>query len=129
MTAYRTIDDYYYRPTPTQKFYATFNVPMEVYYKRVEPTDNVYDIYTLFWQRYIEERYDKNNKVVTCYVKLDANDFQNFEFKKFVNIDNQLYFVNRIFDFNLTSNDPTKVELITIQDPASYRTNLYDEIL
>lgn len=101
---------------------------MEIYYKD-QPANNNYDIYTLFWQRYIEERYDRNNKVVTCYVKLDSNDFQNFEFNKFVNIDNQLYFVNRIFDFNLTSNEPTKVELITIQDPEAYRTNIYDEIL
>lgn len=96
---------------------------------KVAPNASIYDIYTLFWKRFIDERYNKNNKVVTCYVKLDTNDFQNFEFNKFVNIDNQLYFVNRIFDFNLTSNEPTKVELITIQDPAAYRTNIYDEIL
>lgn len=102
---------------------------MEIYYKGVETTNNVYDIYTLFWQRYIEERYDRNNKVVTCYVNITPEEYQNFEFNKFVNIDNQLYFVNRIFDFNLTSNEPTKVELITIQDPSAYRTNLYDEIL
>ena len=125
---YRTIEDYYYNQASSLKFYATFNVPMEIYYKD-QPANNNYDIYTLFWQRYIEERYDRNNKVVTCYVKLDSNDFQNFEFNKFVNIDNQLYFVNRIFDFNLTSNEPTKVELITIQDPEAYRTNIYDEIL
>lgn len=102
---------------------------MEVYYKWPRTIRDNYDIYTLFWQRYIEERYDRNNKVVTCYVNITPEEYQNFEFNKFVNIDNQLYFVNRIFDFNLTSNEPTKVELITIQDPAAYRTNLYDEIL
>jgi len=110
--------------------YSTFSTPLKTYTTvNPLPGKQSYDIYTLFWQRYIEERYDRNNKVVTCYVNITPEEYQNFEFNKFVNIDNQLYFVNRIFDFNLTSNEPTKVELITIQDPKAYRTNIYNEIL
>lgn len=124
--SYRTIDDRYI--IGSQTFWSKFSVPSKIYDIRSITTTN-YDIYTLFWKRFIDERYNKNNKVVTCYVNITPEEYQNFKFNKFVNIDNQLYFVNRIFDFNLTSNEPTKVELITIQDPAAYRTNLYDEIL
>lgn len=124
---YSNYTEYYSLPIV---LYSTFNTPLKTYTTvNPLPGKQSYDIYTLFWQRYIEERYNRNNKVVTCYVNITPEEYQKFEFNKFVNIDNQLYFVNRIFDFNLTSNEPTKVELITIQDPSAYRTNIYNEIL
>jgi hypothetical protein len=40
-------------------------------------------------------------------------------------IENQLYFVNKIYDYNADSLEPTKVDLITIQDIGGYTRNNY----
>ena len=77
-------------------------------------------IYKLYWKNYLDERYNIQNKKVTCYVKLTPLDWVNFKFNKFVKIDNQLYMVNKIYDYDITSTQPTKVDLITIQDVTGY---------
>lgn len=86
-------------------------------------------LYETFWQNYLQERYDVQNKIVTCYLRLKNSDWNNFDFNKFVKIDNQLYFVNKIFDYNPSSNEPTKCELITIQDVNGYIKDGYNPYL
>lgn len=97
----------------------TFNVPSTNF-----TYDNNYSgkksIYELYWKNYLDERYNIQNKKVTCYVKLTPLDWINFKFNKFVKIDNQLYMVNKIYDYDISSNEPTKVDLITIQDVTGY---------
>lgn len=77
-------------------------------------------LYNSNWKSYIEERYNSNNKLVTCYLDLTPTDFINFEFNKFLLIENQLYMVNKIYDYDINSNEPTKVDLITIQNIDGY---------
>jgi hypothetical protein len=86
-------------------------------------------LYETFWKNYLQERYDVQNKIVTCYLRLKNSDWSNFDFNKFVKIDNQLYFVNKIFDYNPASNEPTKCELITIQDIKGYIKDGYNPYL
>ena len=101
-----------------------FNTPMECWTYR-----NNYDytngIYYNFWQKYINERYNVQNKLLTCYIKLSPLDYYNFAFNKFVKIENQLYMVNKIYDYNAQSLEPTKVDLVTIQNIEGYTTNNY----
>ena len=80
-------------------------------------------IYDLIWLNYIKERYDKNNKIITCYLKLSQYDFANFKFSDFIKINNQIYIINKIYDYNPATTYTTKVELITIQDLKGYTTN------
>lgn len=80
-------------------------------------------IYDLIWLNYIKERYDKNNKIITCYLKLSQYDFANFKFSDFIKINNQIYIINKIYDYNPATTYTTKVELITIQDLNGYTTN------
>ena len=80
-------------------------------------------IYDLIWSKYIKERYDKNNKIITCYLKLSQYDFANFKFSDFIKINNQIYIINKIYDYNPATTYTTKVELITIQDLKGYTTN------
>lgn len=80
-------------------------------------------IYDLIWSNYIKERYDKNNKIITCYLKLSQYDFANFKFSDFIKINNQIYIINKIYDYNPATTYTTKVELITIQDLKGYTTN------
>jgi len=102
-------------------YYCTLGTP-EISYSNISNyTDNTtLDIYTSFWQGYLDERYNTNNKIVTCYLDISPTDYMNFEFNKFIKIGNQLYMVNKIYDYDITSNSSTKVDLVTIQDIEGY---------
>ena len=81
-------------------------------------------IYEIFWKDYLNERYNVQNKLVSCYLHIKPSDYINFSFNKLVTIGNQLYMVNKIYDYDITSNESTKVDLITIQDIKGY-TDVY----
>ena len=82
-------------------------------------------VYENFWENYLNERYNKQNKIVTCYLHLTPYDIANFKYNHFVKIDNQLYMVNKIYDYQIDENQTTKVDLITIQDIKGYTDNSY----
>lgn len=77
-------------------------------------------IYTRYWENYLNERYNIQNKVVTCYLTLTPKDWTDFRFNKFIKIDGILYMVNKIYDYNIETSEPTKVDLITITDITGY---------
>lgn len=97
-----------------------FNKPKENYTYLNTEYDTATSIYDNIWSAYLAERYNRNNKIVTCYLRLKPTDYQNFEFNQFIKIENQLYFVNKIYDYDINSSESTKVDLITIQDPSGY---------
>jgi len=98
-----------------------FNAPMEnyTYLNNYSGKNSIYDN---FWKKYINERYDIQNKKITCYVKLKPIEYIQFKWNKFVKIGDQLCIVNKIYDYNIASNEPTKVDLITIQNVTGYTT-------
>lgn len=97
-----------------------FNCPNEDYTKngQISSASGHY-IYDICWDNYINERYNANNKKLTCYVRLTANEFEKFNFKTFVIIDNQLFVVNKIIDFDV-NNSTTKIELIQVTNIYGY---------
>lgn len=111
----------------TTWFWSTFGTPEMSFSNISNFTDSsTFDIFTNIWQNYLDERYNTNNKIVTCYLDIKPFDYCNFEFNNFIKIDNQLYFVNKIYDYDITSNSPTKVDLITVQDLNGYTKNNYN---
>lgn len=98
----------------------TFATPSENYTFNKDSYNNTKGIYHNFWEKYLNERYNKQNKVVTCYLRLTPYDIANFEYRNFIKIDNQLYMINKIYDYQLDENIPTKVDLITIQNVIGY---------
>ena len=102
-----------------QKKLCIFNKP-SMSYSTAQDFTNAKGIYDLFWKNYLDERYSIQNKIMTCYLRLSQTDFVNFKFSNFVKIGNMLYFVNKIYDFNVESNGTTKVDLISIQDVNGY---------
>jgi len=104
-----------------------FNTPMENYTYIPNHYDNTKGIYTNFWKQYLDERYNTNNKIVTCYLHISPTDYMNFEFNKFIKIENQLYMVNKIYDYDITNNSTTKVDLITIQNINGYIENDFNK--
>jgi hypothetical protein len=97
-----------------------FNCPNDDYTKdfQISSAQGNY-IYDVCWGRYINERYNANNKKVTCYVKLSPAEYEQFNFKTFVTVDNQLFVVNKIQDYDV-NNVVTKVELIQVSDINGY---------
>lgn len=101
-----------------------FNVPKEnyTYLNNYTGKDT---IYTNFWQKYLDERYNVQNKMITCYVDLKPHEYNQFAFNHLVKVGNQLCMVNKIYDYDITANHTTKVDLITIQDIEGYTTDNY----
>lgn len=99
-----------------------FNLPTEVNCnKSVYSSMDTYKfIYDRYWRNYINERYTYRNKVITLKVALTPKDYWEFDFNKFVKINNTLCMVNKITNFNLATNNPTDVELITVRDIDNY---------
>lgn len=98
----------------------TFAIPSANYTYVKGSYDNKNGIYKNFWENYLNERYNIQNKVVTCYLYLTPYDIANFQYNNFVKIQNQLYMVNKIYDYNIETPEPTKVDLITITDIKGY---------
>lgn len=103
-----------------------FNVPMENY-TYTNNYSNKNSIYKNLWENYINERYNIQNKQITCYMDIKPSDYTNFDFNHFVKIGNQLCMVNKIYDYDVTSTNTTKVDLVTIQDIHGYTDNKYLE--
>lgn len=97
-----------------------FNCPNEDYTedKGISAAKGNY-IYDICWSDYINERYNANNKKLTCYIKLTPVDFEKFNFKTFIVIDNQLFVMNRVVDFDVNGS-LTKCELIQVSDIGGY---------
>ena len=101
-----------------------FNTPSENY-TYLNNYSGKNSIYYNFWDKYIDERYNIQNKKITCYVMLSPIDYNQFAWNKLVKVGNQLCIVNKIYDYDITAKTPTKVDLITIQDISAYNTTNY----
>ncbi len=71
-------------------------------------------IFANFWERYIREIYDVNNRVMTAYVQLTPEEIRKWSFADFVVIDGVLWHPNRIINFNPLGNRPTRVEFLRL---------------
>lgn len=105
----------------------TYTTPSRTF--SVNKYDNTVGLYENFWQPVIEEKYNKNTKQITCYVNLSTKDWNDFSFNNFVQIDNQLCVVNKIYDYSLTDNSLIKVDLLTVNDIDAYKRNNYMDYL
>ena len=101
----------------TQSFlyWTTFGVPKEVYNGYLPSNIDNYSIYNR-WKNYLNEIFNVHNKKVTCYIRMTYPEFISFKFNQLFVIDNCVFLVNKIIDFNPNSTEPTKVELIQISD-------------
>lgn len=107
---------------PVHYYTCLFTKPKKNYTAQINYYDRLnYGIYEQFWETYLDERYNVQNKILTTYVKLSSNDFINFKFNQFWKIDNQIYMVNKIYDYDITNEGTTKVDLITVQNIEAYR--------
>lgn len=87
-------------------------------------TDTSYDpeecLYPRFWRDYITSLYDAKVRVMTANFWLDTEDLLTFSFKDFVVIDNHLWHVNRLIDFDYSGESLTKAELVEVTDISAW---------
>lgn len=84
---------------------------------RIDNSSNIYDRY---WKNYIQDRYDKDTRVVECNVRLVENVLGDW-LRKFYYFDGSYWVMNRIIDYDASSNSTTKVELVKVKDLSDYR--------
>ena len=96
-----------------------FAAPRDYYFEAPEDATIKY-VYNSFWRRYINERYCSQNKKLTAYVYLTIDEFKNIDFREFIKIDNILYHIDKIYDFNYNSESPVKMDLVQVWDMTAY---------
>ena len=100
-----------------------FESPKEYYFEK--PSGSVNYIYDNFWKNFIDERYSVQSKKLTAYFYLTTEDYKKINFRQFVKIENTLYHVNRIVDYDFDTNSPTKVELVQVWNTDAYTGGQY----
>lgn len=113
MSPVTTVNDEYYG--------CLFNCPNEDYTsnKSIANAKGRY-IYDNIWDVFLNERYDVNNKKLTAYFNIHPWEYMIFDFDKFVTLDNQLWMVNKIFDYDPNSSSTTKCELVQVTKMSAY---------
>jgi hypothetical protein len=90
-------------------------------YNDLEPAFTENDaLYGRFWKRYINDLFNRNNKVMTCHVNLSTADVTADIFRKFIFINNTAWVIDKIHGFNPLSKASTKVTLVKVQDIENY---------
>ena len=93
-----------------------FGAAAEIYFDPLTyPSANLFNEY---WSGYIAEIADKDSKLLTCHVYLTDLDIAQLDFSKPVFIDGVLWRINKIMDFDASSGELTKVELLKIIDTS-----------
>jgi hypothetical protein len=96
--------------TPT--FDLCFSPPQELSFEVSNYTPN--NLFNDYWDSYMAEITDKDSRLLTCTMKLAFKDIYKLDFAKLIWIDGVLYRLNKITDFNATSEDVCNVELLKI---------------
>lgn len=100
-----------------------FESPKEYYFEK--PSGSINYIYYNFWKNFIDERYSVQSKKLTAYFYLTPEDYKKINFRQFVKVENTLYHVNRIVDYDFDTNSPTKVELVQVWNVDAYTGGQY----
>lgn len=98
-----------------------FGKANEIYIPGVAYDEGDVTIYHKYWQKYIEDLYDRTTRVVNCYVKLDGK-VEGDWLKHFYYFDNSIWCLTKIEDYNITTFETTKCEFAKVCDIEDYRS-------
>ena len=73
-------------------------------------------LYNRFYKNYIDEVSDKNSKLLRGYFNLNAYDINSLTFRRLYYIDNNLYRLQSIIDFNPMNGDTTLCEFLKVNN-------------
>lgn len=97
-----------------------FGTPQELYIPKYTISEDA-NIYSNFWKTYLEDLYNVDTKILTAYVKLKGKVGYDM-LKEFYWFENSIWRINKITDWNVGSEDTTKVEFVKVQDLSAYTT-------
>lgn len=114
-----------YRTDGNKMLYSTqFGSPRELYTLESELTNNDdATLYSVFYSDYLEDLFNVNTKVVTCYVKWNTM-LNEDSLRKLYWFRNSLWRLNRIIDYSPIENRTVKCEFIKIHDVNSLRNGI-----
>ena len=92
-----------------------FGAPKEIYFTNSSyPSANLFNTY---YSNYMFEITDKDSRLLTGFFKLTDLDIFNLDFKKFIYVDGGLYKISKVYDFEPSNNNVTKVDLLRVIEP------------
>jgi hypothetical protein len=98
--------------TPTNDI--NFGAPQEIYFTATTyPSTNLFNAN---YSDYMSEITSKDSKLLSCQVLLDSYDIQSLDFSKYIFIDNVLYRLNKVDNYNPIDYKTSKVELLKVID-------------
>lgn len=95
-----------------------FGHSREVYVPYYVDRDNT-TIYENFWKSYIEDMFDVDNRVLTCWVHLTEKP-NPLWLQKFFWFDNAIWRLNSIKDWEIVSDNTTQMEFLKVLDMSDY---------
>lgn len=99
-----------------------FEIPSYVYYDidvgMTYTTNNLYG----FHEKFIRELVDKNGKMLSCSLRLNADKINQLDFGDLINLDGVVYRLQKISEYNSNDNNSTKTELIRLIEGESIQT-------
>lgn len=99
-------------------FDLNFQEPREVFYTATQYTSN--NLFNKYWKNYIDLITDKDSKIVTGYFNLYSSDIANLSFFDTFYFENDLWILNKIYDYDGTQNELTKCEFIKLINYPAY---------
>jgi len=113
-------DEFYGTYPYSPELALNFGKPKEVFYDSYVYSGNTFthpqdNLYTEFWESYINSITDKNSKLVTAYFNLTPYDIATIRFNDLIYWDAQYYILNKI-EYSALNNSTSKVELLLMTE-------------
>lgn len=98
-----------------------FGVPYELYYNTTQYTNN--NLFNRYHKKFIDEISDKDSKIVTAYFRINEADILNLDFRNQFYFENQLFRLNKIYDYNPIESEVTKCEFLKLKEATPFVTS------
>lgn len=86
----------------------------DYYFSQSYQNTTLNNLSTLHWRRTMAQI--NNGKLYTVYLSLNSSDIANLRLNDKIYLDRSYWNINKVIDYNANSNEPTKVELISVDD-------------
>lgn len=90
-----------------------FGAPKELFYELTTQYPSA-NLFNGFWSDYVAEITDKDSKLLQCNVLLTNKDIYELNFADLIFIDNSLWRLNKVMDYNPMEYDTTKCEFLKV---------------
>lgn len=111
-------NDYLYAGHTDDPFNPTidlnFGLPKEVYYNYIGAYFTNNNLYNRYHAYYLKNLIDRDSRIETKYLWVNAKDINEFNFRNRVFVDGAYWIVNKIENYNPLSENSTKFELIKL---------------